>query len=341
MLSGVVTGRLPEPLTPFAPEHAAFLGWTRSTAPPSLVLTPKGRIVAELRMIRLGEGEAGTLQLEGPLAGLDGLRALFAQVLPPRFARAALPPEALHVMTILGLDAHDVVAKVLAGAHDNPLAAERWRAELEQLNPGDVLTRAQLSEDGSAKSVFHVIRTHDVAPLAFDLVAPEPELRRSIATLKVLGVPEAPLALWNALRIEHGRPEFGIEFDADVLPPEAGLERRMVDATKGCYTGQEVIVRIRDRGKVNRHLRGLEVQTLEGVEPGTLLFVDGRARPVGEIRSTAFALNPQGAARALALAYVRHEVPPRSSIHVGGPEGPLAEVFALTPEGWLRGDPSP
>ncbi len=65
---------------------------------------------------------------------------------------------------------------------------------------------------------------------------------------------------WDALemaRIEAGVPRFGLDIDESNLPPEAGLEKRAVSYTKGCYIGQEVIARIRTYGQVAKALRGL------------------------------------------------------------------------------------
>lgn len=69
-----------------------------------------------------------------------------------------------------------------------------------------------------------------------------------------------PLAIADAdieferLRISNKIPQWGKELDGDTLPPEAGLEARAISYTKGCYTGQEVISRMKSSGKTNRHL---------------------------------------------------------------------------------------
>ena len=52
----------------------------------------------------------------------------------------------------------------------------------------------------------------------------------------------------EAVRIESGRPRFGVDMDTDTIPLEAGLENRAISRSKGCYVGQEVIVRVQDRG---------------------------------------------------------------------------------------------
>ena len=61
------------------------------------------------------------------------------------------------------------------------------------------------------------------------------------------------------MRIESGRPRFGVDMDTDTIPLEAGLEERAISRSKGCYVGQEVIVRVQDRGhgRVAKRLVGL------------------------------------------------------------------------------------
>jgi tRNA-modifying protein YgfZ len=105
------------------------------------------------------------------------------------------------------------------------------------------------------------------------------------------------------LRIEAGTPTWGKEIDDSILPAEAGLDETHVSFTKGCYPGQEPIARLRHRGKVNRRLRVLEVET---AEPGDELRYQGRT--VGRVTS---------AVGGRALAFVRVEVPDDAAMEVG------------------------
>lgn len=61
----------------------------------------------------------------------------------------------------------------------------------------------------------------------------------------------------NVLRLDAGIPWFGYDFDDTVIPHEAGLEHSHINYTKGCYTGQEIVERVRSRGHVNRKRVGL------------------------------------------------------------------------------------
>jgi tRNA-modifying protein YgfZ len=111
------------------------------------------------------------------------------------------------------------------------------------------------------------------------------------------------------LRVESGRPRYGVELDDTVIPQEAGLNDRAVSFTKGCYVGQETVARLFYKGKPNRHLRGLRL-TAPG-ERGTPLTLDGRE--VGRLGSAVVSprLGPIG------LALVRREAPPGTVLDDG------------------------
>jgi aminomethyltransferase len=110
----------------------------------------------------------------------------------------------------------------------------------------------------------------------------------------------------ETLRIEQGLPRYGIDFDAASLPAEAGVVERAISFTKGCYVGQEPIVRLAHRGHANRELRRLHLAEMPTL-PAALL--DGE-REVGRITSSASL--PEGGAAA--LGYVRGTVEDGASL---------------------------
>src|SRR5581483_7204175 len=63
----------------------------------------------------------------------------------------------------------------------------------------------------------------------------------------------------ECLRIESGRPRYGVDLDDTVIPQEAGLNDRAVSFTKGCYVGQETVARLFYKGKPHRRLCGLRL----------------------------------------------------------------------------------
>ncbi len=123
----------------------------------------------------------------------------------------------------------------------------------------------------------------------------------------------------ECVRIESGRPRYGVDLDDSVIPQEAGLNDRAVSFTKGCYVGQETVARLYYKGKPNRELRGL--RSASKIPVGTeLLYAD---RIVGTVTSAAE--SPRFGA--IALALVRREAPVGTLV-VAGDSG-AAEVVAL------------
>jgi folate-binding protein YgfZ len=106
----------------------------------------------------------------------------------------------------------------------------------------------------------------------------------------------------NALRLEQGTPWFGYDFGDKQIPHEAGLEHSHISYTKGCYTGQEIVERVRSRGQVNRVRVLLKFDTNGPPAAGTTLMADGKE--VGHVTSTAFSPALQSV---IGMAYVRRE----------------------------------
>jgi folate-binding protein YgfZ len=105
------------------------------------------------------------------------------------------------------------------------------------------------------------------------------------------------------LRIEQGIARWGNELSEDVIPNEAGLDKRAINYTKGCYLGQEVISRIKSLGHVNRHLCGLLPGAGAELEVRDKLFSDEESKKeIGFITSIG---RSQSLDRTIALGYVR------------------------------------
>ena len=130
-------------------------------------------------------------------------------------------------------------------------------------------------------------------------------------TGELLGRGAATVSLDAAecLRVERGRPRYGIDLDSSTIPQEAGLNERAVSFTKGCYVGQETVARLHYKGKPNRHLRGLRLSA--PADSGEELRLAERS--VGRLGSSAVSpkLGP------IALALVRREAAPGARVNVG------------------------
>lgn len=115
---------------------------------------------------------------------------------------------------------------------------------------------------------------------------------------------EAGPEVLEILRIEAGIPRYGAELDESVLPDEAGLGAA-VSTSKGCYTGQEVVARLRSQGRLSHLLVGISTEGTSPLQVGAEVQAGGKR--VGEVTSAC--LSP--AAGAIALAFLRrpHQEP--------------------------------
>lgn len=122
------------------------------------------------------------------------------------------------------------------------------------------------------------------------------------ATVRRIGGGPVGCKALNTIRIETGVPWFGYDFGDKQIPHEAGLQDSHISYTKGCYTGQEIIERVRSRGQVNRVRVSLRFDDTAGPAPDTPLLADGKE--IGHVTRTGF--SPQLKAW-IGMGYVRRE----------------------------------
>lgn len=158
-----------------------------------------------------------------------------------------------------------------------------------------------------------LIATHE----GVDLLLDSARTAELTAALEARGATPVAEEVAEALRVEAGRPRYGLDLDEGTIPQEAGLNERAVSFTKGCYVGQETVARLFYKGKPNRHLRGLRLS--EPVEPGTELRLGERV--VGVVGTVA--ISPEHGP--IALALVRREAEPGATVAAGAA---TAEVVA-------------
>ena len=138
-----------------------------------------------------------------------------------------------------------------------------------------------------------------------DLICSAADTEKLAKTLRDRGAAPVSEDAAEIIRVEHGRPRYGVDLDETVIPQEAGLNERAVSFTKGCYVGQETVARLYYKGKPNRHLRGLRLTA--PAEPGAELRLGERT--VGHLTSAV--LSP--ARGPIGLALVRREAEPGAS----------------------------
>ena len=163
--------------------------------------------------------------------------------------------------------------------------------------------------DNAAGEVAGIAVTLVATDVGVDLLCSAERSADLSAALQARGAVPVEEAAVEALRVERGRPRYGLDLDDSVIPQEAGLNERAVSFTKGCYVGQETVARLHYRGKPNRHLRGLRLSGPAAT--GEELHLGDRA--VGRLGTVA--VSPVHGP--IALAIVRREAAPDETLRVG------------------------
>jgi folate-binding protein YgfZ len=253
------------------------------------LLTNKGKMLGDLRLLRV---DADTVLLHCERGALQAIFDVLrrAQVGWGAELQKRTVQEAL--LSLIGPE-----ARTVAGAPDLPAAEHAHRAA----TIGGADARLVVTDRGI-----------DVLCAAQDADAVR-------AALVAAGAVEVAGAAAEVVRVESGRPRYGVDLDDTVIPQEAGLNDRAVSFGKGCYVGQETVARLHYKGKPNRHLRGLRLSV--PVAPGAALRLGDRE--VGHVTSAVISprLGPIG------LAIVRREAEPGTRLDAG--DGVEAEVVEL------------
>lgn len=253
-------------------------------------LTPQGRMISDMRLLELGD------------------RMLVD--LPPGTATSLI--ERLDPFIIAeDVALADVTATVARASVHGPFAIEA----LESI----CLTEGRLARLGSNESLTAdiggrnaiVARARDLRLTGFDVYLDPAFVRTLLSALAGRGVLLGDAETFDLLRVEGGVPQFGVDMDHTTIPLEAGLEHEGISFTKGCYVGQEVIVRVmhRGHGRVARRLVGFRLESGRAVTdgsadlPGSVVWHE--SKEVGRVTSAARS-NALGSE--LALGYVARDV---------------------------------
>jgi folate-binding protein YgfZ len=244
------------------------------------LLTPQGRMVTDMRLLRAADG----VLAEVPAGLASSLAVRFDHLIFSEKVAVVDDSGDTRALCVFGGRA----AQVVSDATGIPAARI---AELSILD--------HVAHDG-----LTVIRTDDVTLPNFEIWMPTLRWESTVAAVIAAGAVET--TLFDALRIEAGHPLFGVDMTTETIPLEAGLHDRAISTAKGCYVGQEVIIRIMHRGggRVAKHLVQLlaDPDVAEIPDAGTPVFDQGRE--VGAVTSAA--LGP-AAGRVVALAYVHRD----------------------------------
>lgn len=263
-------------------------------------LTPQGRMIADLAVYELGD----VLLLGMVDAVKETVMNKLDQFIFSEDVRLGDVTSSFATVSVIGPQAASAVAAVLGVAPE----------------PGAYT---------NARGLFHgepafALATDAFGVQAFDLLVDAGRAADLLSALRQRGGVEADGEVAETLRIEGGIPRFRQDMDEETIPLEAGLEQRAISFSKGCYVGQEVVIRIlhRGHGRVVKKLVGLLVAGSEVPSRGAAIAAADR--PIGEVTSATW--SPLMAAP-IALGYVHRDfVAPGTSLRLGDLEARVVEL---------------
>lgn len=264
-------------------------------------LTPQGRMTADMYVF--ADRDRLLLDVDGGVAAR--LRERFDDLVFTEDVRIENLTAGSAAYGVHGPGAREVAA-TLTGVRARPLAVCEHRALDLESGAGLLARTDDLGVEG-----YRLMVERSAAEA----------LRRALETAGAVAVEPAAA---ETVRVESGRPLFPVDMDHDTIPLEAGIADRAISFDKGCYVGQEVIVRIlhRGQGRVARRLAGLTFERSAAPDaplpsPGAAIFSgdDEVGRVTSAVRSPA-------AAAVVALGYVRRELAEAGGARVDVSLGP-------------------
>ena len=270
-------------------------------------LTPQGRMITDMQVLETGDRIL--LSVEPAVAA-----SLATRLDRLIFSEDVQVSDASHDVAAVGIHGpmaasfvERVAGKSLAGLiHEYDNLAAEFDMAAPTATPGTIVRDDQFGMPG------------------FDIYVPAGSGEALRARLAAAGALPASEETFETLRIESGRPRFGVDMTEDTIPLEAGIEDRAISFTKGCYVGQEVIIRVvhRGHGRVARRLIRLVVSAPTVPSRGDKVMAGDRE--VGEVTSAA--ASPKAGAP-LAMAYVHRDyVSPDVPLSINGSKASLYQA---------------
>ena len=268
-------------------------------------LTAQGRMIADLHVYELGD--VMLLTMAGDVK--DGVLAKLDQFIFTEDVQLGDVTDTFAQIAVVGPQAAQAIAGVVSG-----LSTERLRDLAEHGN-------VRVPWNGGAAIV---VRVTDTGEPGYDLYVERAQAVALKTALGAVDVLEADEPVAEAIRIESGVPLFRRDMGEDTIPLEAGIESRAISFTKGCYVGQEVVIRVlhRGHGRVARKLVGLLIDGPQAPASGAV--IRSGDRDVGRVTSST---ESPALKRPIALGYVHRDfVEPGTKLTVGDAS---AEVTTL------------
>jgi folate-binding protein YgfZ len=230
------------------------------------LLTPQGRMISDMRVFDLGD-----------LLLMDLERPVLATVVE-------------HLDTFI--IAEDVTVEDVTS---------KW-AQIGLYGPRAYDVLAAASADAAWIPPLYTLPGSDIGVSGVDLIVPADSAGAISGALERSGALRVDPADAEVTRVEAGIPKFLVDMDSTTIPLEAGIEDRAISMTKGCYVGQEVIVRVLHRGggRVAKKLVSLAVDG--GAQRDDRLFAGDRE--IGRITSV---VDSPRLGKRIALGYVHRD----------------------------------
>lgn len=249
----------------------------------ALLLNPQGHILADLEIYALTE----KLLLRSHAAQRERTLATLKKYIIGSKVEIDDVTERMGSFAVEGPCATDVVRQI-CGAEINGMAEMSIQeADID----GNSCWLVRRSHFGATGAEILASRENLAAPW-----------RKALAVVRGLGGAPIGMTALNALRLEARVPWFPMDFNDAMIPHEAVLENTHISFNKGCYTGQEIVERVRSRGQVNRKRVALKFSTSDPPAAGTKLRSGGAE--IGFVTSAAYS---PSAKAVIGMGYVRRE----------------------------------
>ena len=248
-------------------------------------LTPQGRMIADLLVYEVGD--LILLTMSGDVAAT--VLAKLDQFIFSEDVQLGDVTKTFAQYAVIGPGSAEVLSQVLDDVPAAALAALGEHANMRAMAGGQPVIVARVSDTGEP---------------GFDVFVEQSRADAMRTTLQQGGATPIDPATAETIRIESGVPLFRRDMDEDTIPLEAGIEGRAISLTKGCYVGQEVIIRVlhRGHGRVARKLVGLLLESGSAVPVDAPVLSD--EREIGRVTSAT--VSP-ALDRPIALAYVHRD----------------------------------
>jgi folate-binding protein YgfZ len=246
---------------------------------PAVFPTVQGRLIGAVRVIR---GSEPAFLIDTETASHEAvLKTISRFTLAGDFKVADVTAETA-LLTLQGEGAGEILQKVFDKSFSD--LSENGVDEITWLTvPVTIIRASHTPEDG------------------FDLFIDSSRKAELQQALEAAGAQPVGDDTFEILRVEAGIARYGVDMDETNVVPETNLDNA-VSYTKGCYVGQEIIVRIKHRGHPAKKLTGLRFETDQQIEPGAIIM-SKENQEIGRVTSAV--VSPR--LGSIGLGYVRYE----------------------------------